>query len=77
MIRIDHWPFVGIGIGNKFFMYAYSRFLAESLGYKLVSEPVQCCQNVGDKYYVKFDDIEGKDFSYFFSKKGPKNCQHG
>lgn len=63
MIKIQNQPFRGIGIGNKFFMYSYSRLLAEKLGYALKSDEVLCCENLPEKYFIKFEDIEGYDYT--------------
>lgn len=63
MIRIKNQPFRGIGIGNKFFIYSYSRLLAEKLGYSLESDETICCENLSDKISIKFDNIIGDNFS--------------
>jgi hypothetical protein len=63
MIKIQNQPFRGVGVGNKFFMYTYVRLLSEKLGYALKSDEVVCCENISDKYTIKFDDIIGFDYS--------------
>ena len=70
MIKIQNQPFRGIGVGNKFFIYAYSRLLAEKTGYSLHSDETLCCENIkqDEHFFIKFDDILGQDYSLVSEK---------
>jgi hypothetical protein len=67
MIKIDGYPFNSVGLGNRLFIYAYTRVLAENLNYGLVS-PSFVYNQYGVQYQTpnvehKFKDLEGLDFS--------------
>jgi len=67
MIKIDRYPFNSVGLGNKLFMYAYCRLLAENLNYSLISPSFEYnlfhIQYKTPNVEHKFQDLEGLDFS--------------